>query len=75
MSFETKINRLAHLWGLSSLALFVCGALVLTAMAIIEKNYTLRTIVVIFAFAGIGVLGYGLVRFFGYILIKVMGKD
>ena len=28
MSFETTVNRLTHWWGLSGLALFVCGALV-----------------------------------------------
>ena len=75
MSFETKVNSLAHWWGLSGLALFVCGALVLTGIAIIEKSYTIRAFVMILVIAGMGVIAYGLARFGGYILIRIMGKD
>ena len=75
MSFETKVNSLAHWWGLSGLALFVCGALALIGIAIIEKNYTIRAFVMILASVGIGGIAYGLARFFGFVLIRIMGKD
>jgi len=75
MSFETKVNRLTHWWGLSGLALFVCGAFVLSGIAIIEKNYSIRAFVMILATVGIGGITYGLARFFGFILIRMMGKD
>ena len=73
-SEENKLNRRARLCGISILVLFILEALLLSAIAIIEQNYTLRTFGVIVASVGIGVIGYGAARFLGYFFNKITKK-
>ena len=75
MSFRQKTNRLAHLWGLAGLTLFVVVAVVLLLISIIEDNITARSLLVVAGFAAVGLFAYAVARFTGYLLVRVVDKS
>jgi hypothetical protein len=74
MGSSEKVHRLAHLWGMSGLALFLIGAIVLLVISIIENNVTSRSLLVVSGFGAIGLLAYGVARLTGHLLVRIAEK-
>jgi hypothetical protein len=69
-----RLSRIIRLWGKIGFFFFLACALVLAGIALVEKQFTLRALLVTCAIASLGLISLGLARLYERIAHKVVRK-